>query len=242
MIFTRLIIAAGVSRPIILVGHSIGGLYATLFARRYPAEVAGMVLVDPAFRGSDDPYLDGLAPAKASEGMAGQRDAVRGTERCLNLAKKHDVAAMQTAHPSCLDDPPNADPTLHRIIDQQEATSAYYEANASEFRSEFPIEGDLSVDDRELGSSGAAFGAMPLVVLTRGLYPPPFPDFTEQDIALVARAWRGGHRRLASASTRGQEMLVPGSGHYIQNDKPAVVVRSINSVLQAVHGDGTHGN
>ncbi len=32
--------------PYVLVGHSFGGLYMQLFARRYPEEVAGLVLVD----------------------------------------------------------------------------------------------------------------------------------------------------------------------------------------------------
>jgi pimeloyl-ACP methyl ester carboxylesterase len=32
--------------PYVLVGHSAGGLYMQLYARRYPAEVAGLVLVD----------------------------------------------------------------------------------------------------------------------------------------------------------------------------------------------------
>lgn len=36
----------GISPPYLLVGHSIGGLYVQLYARRYPDEVAGMVLVD----------------------------------------------------------------------------------------------------------------------------------------------------------------------------------------------------
>jgi pimeloyl-ACP methyl ester carboxylesterase len=34
------------SPPYILVGHSTGGLYMQLFARRYPSEVVGLVLVD----------------------------------------------------------------------------------------------------------------------------------------------------------------------------------------------------
>lgn len=36
----------GLPPPYILVGHSLGGLYMQQFARRYPEEVAGIVLVD----------------------------------------------------------------------------------------------------------------------------------------------------------------------------------------------------
>lgn len=36
----------GLQPPYVLVGHSAGGLYMQLFARQYPAEVAGLVLVD----------------------------------------------------------------------------------------------------------------------------------------------------------------------------------------------------
>lgn len=39
--------AAGVPPPYLLVGHSLGGLYQYVFARLYPDEVAGVVLLDP---------------------------------------------------------------------------------------------------------------------------------------------------------------------------------------------------
>jgi pimeloyl-ACP methyl ester carboxylesterase len=38
--------AAAIPGPYVLVGHSFGGLFARLYAATYPAEVAGMVLVD----------------------------------------------------------------------------------------------------------------------------------------------------------------------------------------------------
>lgn len=40
---------AHVEGPYVIVGYSIGGLVARLFALRYPAEVAGMVIIDHAF-------------------------------------------------------------------------------------------------------------------------------------------------------------------------------------------------
>ena len=39
--------SAGITDSLILVGHSFGGLYVRLYAAEYPAEVAGLVLVDP---------------------------------------------------------------------------------------------------------------------------------------------------------------------------------------------------
>ena len=41
----------GLAPPYILVGHSLGGLYMQLFAKRYPQEVRGLVLVDPLLPG-----------------------------------------------------------------------------------------------------------------------------------------------------------------------------------------------
>lgn len=42
----RLLAAAGVPGPYVLVGHSFGGVNVRLFAARYPGQVAGLVLVD----------------------------------------------------------------------------------------------------------------------------------------------------------------------------------------------------
>ena len=39
----------GLHPPYVLVGHSLGGLYMQLFARRYPEEVQGLVLVDALY-------------------------------------------------------------------------------------------------------------------------------------------------------------------------------------------------
>lgn len=52
--------------PYILVGHSLGGLYAQLFARAYPAEVKGLVLADALYPGvvkkaSEFPLMTRLA-------------------------------------------------------------------------------------------------------------------------------------------------------------------------------------
>jgi len=44
-----LLSAAQIDGPYVLMGHSLGGLNAQLFAIEHPDEVAGLVLVDPSF-------------------------------------------------------------------------------------------------------------------------------------------------------------------------------------------------
>jgi len=56
----------GLQPPYVLVGHSMGGLYMQLFARAYPREVQGLVLVDSLYPGAmkktaDFPWTTRLA-------------------------------------------------------------------------------------------------------------------------------------------------------------------------------------
>jgi pimeloyl-ACP methyl ester carboxylesterase len=44
----KLLAEANVAGPYVLAGHSTGGTYAMVFAKKYPTEVAGMVLLDSA--------------------------------------------------------------------------------------------------------------------------------------------------------------------------------------------------
>jgi pimeloyl-ACP methyl ester carboxylesterase len=44
----KLLATADIRPPYMLVGHSLGGLYVQMFARKYPSEVSGVVLLDSA--------------------------------------------------------------------------------------------------------------------------------------------------------------------------------------------------
>jgi len=64
----RLLDEAGGPKPIILVGHSFSGMLARLFAYRYPQEVAGLALLDPAhedqFQRFPEPIRELFAPLR----------------------------------------------------------------------------------------------------------------------------------------------------------------------------------
>lgn len=62
----ELLRAADVPVPCVLVGHSLGGLYARHYATRFPGEVAGLVLLDPAHED-----YDAYMPAQLTEMRSG---------------------------------------------------------------------------------------------------------------------------------------------------------------------------
>lgn len=64
------LMAAHVEGPYLLVGHSIGGLHAQVFASLYPADTAGLVLVSSTHPEQSRTWLAALGPAKPGEEKA----------------------------------------------------------------------------------------------------------------------------------------------------------------------------
>jgi pimeloyl-ACP methyl ester carboxylesterase len=57
-----LIDKAPIPTPIVLLSHSLGGLYAQLFAAAHPTEIAGLVFLDPRTAEYQISYRDHLTP------------------------------------------------------------------------------------------------------------------------------------------------------------------------------------
>lgn len=70
-----LLAAAGESKPVVIVAHSMGGLVARTYARTYPKEVAGMILLDA----TSDEDFDELAVAR--DATVSQLDAAIGSSK-----------------------------------------------------------------------------------------------------------------------------------------------------------------
>ena len=89
--------AASIAPPYLLVGHSIGGTYMELYARTYPNEVAGVVLVD-----SRHPKFDQLC----EEGSASSCKFPALLAALLPPAAKQELKASSAAMQQVNESPP----------------------------------------------------------------------------------------------------------------------------------------
>ncbi|EJL24491.1 putative hydrolase or acyltransferase of alpha/beta superfamily [Caulobacter sp. AP07] len=215
---------APITGPVVLVGHSLGGLYATHFTNLHPDRVAGMVLMDPAQPG------DGRAYGSLwDRGRQGYAQSLADSELCLKAAREADLTP--THNPAdCLEDPPGKDPAFHEEINRRWGKAKYIAANISEIRSMLADANGDSLDSRQAGPKQRDFGALPLIVLVSSPAPPPgAPEDWNRGTAIKHDL----NRRLAARSTTGEFRLVPDSRHYIQDDAPQVVVEAVRSVVDA---------
>jgi pimeloyl-ACP methyl ester carboxylesterase len=83
----RLLSEAGIRGPYIMVGHSLGGFIVRVFAREFPNDVAGMVLVDSSVENNQS-FINGKLVGPWNEAKPRQipspRDHILDEERALS--------------------------------------------------------------------------------------------------------------------------------------------------------------
>jgi pimeloyl-ACP methyl ester carboxylesterase len=210
--------AGRIPGPYVLVGHSLGGVEARLYAQRWPKEVAGMVLVDtsPAGEGLIDEAQPGFDEASGWETLASH------LLHCSLLAAN---GGLDPSKPDCKPELPSDTPAAFRKVFPQFFTAYYFADKVSLIWCLYTHRYD-SVDHQSLG-------AMPLVVLstehtwegTAGAW------FTQS----YAKVWIGMHEALAHLSSRGVHRIIDGTGHEIQLDKPEAVIDAVHEVLRQPH-------
>ncbi|HTE39829.1 MAG TPA: alpha/beta hydrolase [Steroidobacteraceae bacterium] len=232
----NLLDAAKVKAPVVLVGHSVGGLYALLFAASYRDRVAGIVLVDPSDpEANNNLALSGHLPRNIVEETRRQTETNHQLLRnCVDLAAKG-ILTLSNTDSYCLMN--EADPILKKELDRQHVRLQTKEAILSEMISQDAmIEGEYSLNGlqfrKAIGNGG--FGELPLILLRRanGQKHPALPQEIFEKNGAVFSA---GYKAMVAYSSIGIVRPISESGHSIQLDQPEAVVKAIEEVFAAIH-------
>jgi pimeloyl-ACP methyl ester carboxylesterase len=82
-------------------------------------------------------------------------------------------------------------------------------------------------------ATAGKLGDMPLAVLSEDPDKPQ-PDLPEELIKPASDAWQQMQKELARLSTRSTHVIAKNSGHFIQFDRPDVVIEAVRKVVDQV--------
>ncbi len=206
----QLLHAAGVTPPLLLVGHSLGGYNVRIYQRRYPEEVGGLVLVDSAH----EAQWDRLPPewADGVRGMAGWlRERAKIAESGLKEADV--VAGAFTVHA-----PEWRDAHVAALM-----TPKPYLGEALESEAAFE-------SARQVPSGG--LGALPLVVLTARRSFDAFAD-AGLDVEPANRVWGELQDSLVQLSSSSAQ-LFSERDHQLHVSDPTAIVDAVTKAIGMV--------
>jgi pimeloyl-ACP methyl ester carboxylesterase len=192
---------AGVSAPYILVGHSMGGCNVRLFASLYRREAAGMVLVD-----SSHPEQEKRFP-----------HALNDLDKTWVREQEFVTFSMPLGIPRLLGFCGN------------DAQVRAVDCNFHSYREGLA---DLKAFPESAAQTAATgpFGDLPLAVLSHDPEAPE-PEVPADVVRPMNDAWAQMQDELAHLSTRGTRIVAKNSSHYIQIDRPDLVIEAVRGVV-----------
>jgi pimeloyl-ACP methyl ester carboxylesterase len=220
----KLLAGAGVKPPYVMVGNSLGGANVQVYAYRYPAEVKGLVLVEPQHE-DETRRID-----KASQGNLKKLYAMVAEQNNYYLAAaRKGLKPGSEEQMNCIGNPAeDYGPTLGAAVMSATTRPAYWRANIDEWNA-------ITVSDEQLRKLRRPFGDMPVVVLTRGVSPYAVPGKPQSPLNKAVEDENAAiQKEIAALSTRGKQRVVPGAGHVIHANKPEAVVDAVLEVLHQV--------
>jgi len=212
----------GPSAPFILVGHSFGGLLVSAFAHVYPERVAGLVLVDPISLA----YWGSVSQTNADQILAGVRlsrrgailariGMVRAALSVLNAGGRwfpslvaqtvahQGTGLMQNLAREVAKLPRELHPTVRAHWSRPKAFLAM-----AEYLEALPA-------SAAAGLTMSIPASIPVTILSAGNA--TAEELRERD------AW-------AARSDRGRHIKVPGTGHWLQLEKPELVAATVQEM------------
>lgn len=222
----RLLNAASIKPPYILVGHSLGGMHIRLYADTYLSEVAGMVLVDSA----EETWVENvwqLNPLQPSreEAFAWDRQEFEDQRACVKAAELGFVKGSESFKKCVPPYDPNDSDAINAAYRKTFMSVGYQRALMTEQESYQHASTDEVIAARRW------YGDMPLIVL-KSTPSGPRTDETQAHRDAVNRVHAAFADRLAALSKRGVVQTVPNSTHDIQRSQPDAVINAILEVLK----------
>ena len=225
--------AAGVKAPYVLVGHSVGGLIARVYAGQYPQEVAAMVLVDSTHEDTTLMYQGKVV--RVREGAKGKAIPPAQTMRSSPPGPPTKEDVEQFEFNQKMFGAPKIAPPFDRL-------PAETQAMRLRFLSQPPRAAagpDLWAEELQAMYNARAgtqcpLGDMPLVVLL------PKPDYGDPPGGISADEWkrineekRRQKAELTNLSRNSKLIVAEKSGHHIQLDEPQVVTDAVRLAVDA---------
>ena len=201
--------------PHVLVGHSMGAVYARRFAQLFPAATAGMLLLDP---GHED--LFGHLPPAAAE----LNDRMKPDPQQLPDLTEAQLEAAHDAYETMLADwPPGV---REELIDHH---LTHWRTGLAEAAN---LESGVYPELRR----GGPVPDVPVIVLTAGAGNPAWAGFGSPELIRQALAGiRDLHAKIAASFTNGEHRVLDGATHnYLHIERPDEVRGALRDLLSRV--------
>lgn len=192
---------AGIAPPYVLVGHSMGGYNVRLFASFYRSEVAGMVLVD-----SSHPEQEKRFPP-----------ALNDMDKTWVREQEFMTVAMPFGIPRLLG------------FCGSDAKVRAADCNFHSYREGLTVLKTFPESAAQAATAGS-LGDLPLAVLSHDPNV-PVPEIPADLVKPMNVAWEEMQDELTHLSTRDTRTIAKNSSHYIQLDRPEVVVEAVRNVV-----------
>lgn len=200
---------ANAPKPYILVGHSLGGLFVRFFVKKYPNDVAGVILVDSQFP-NDEKYLSPELYKMVNQGLPGG---------FLKFANTFGIARLMFKGMFPNEEKYKYQNTMMPALIHKSAYAVLEEQDNME---------SIKIESAKITS----FGSIPLTIITAGDNN-RFNSFIENEKLRteMINAWSKMQKDLLSLSTNSKQVIALNSGHYINQDQPEIIENTINEMI-----------
>jgi pimeloyl-ACP methyl ester carboxylesterase len=203
-----LLAQAGVPPPYVLVGFSFGGFHVRVYAGQFPAEVAGVVLVDAS-------HPDQAARLHLPEDPT---QPFKKWEPFIPLMHRFGILRIGLHYD---------EPALASLPKDVRGEILYLRDKTSAYRT-LSREGAAWAESADQVRKSGDLGAKPLIVLTGGRVAEP----------AWRTLWVDGlQAEMVHLSSRGKQIVLNNSGHGIPFDAPDAAVDAIQEICNVVHAD-----